>query len=51
MQFILKKTEKMLKLRNYSQKTVKSYVFFAKEYLNFAKKNSFSGKCVAYDRF
>ena len=51
MQLILSKTEKLLKLRNYSPKTVKSYVFYIKEYLEFSKKNQIKNKNDAIESF
>ena len=39
-QEILEKTKRELKLRNYSQKTVKAYLFCIREYLSFNKTNS-----------
>jgi len=41
---LLKKTEEMLKLRNYSLKTIKSYLFYIKDYLVFSKQNKISAK-------
>ena len=45
MQLILSKTEKLLKLRNYSPKTIKSYLFYIKEYLEFSKNWSYKEIC------
>ncbi len=38
MKDILLQTENLLKLRNYSQKTRKSYLFYISKYLEFSKK-------------
>lgn len=38
MQSILDKTETILRLRNYSPKTRKAYLFYIKEYINFSQK-------------
>lgn len=44
MERILKKAKNELLLRNYSPKTVKSYLLYIKEYLIFIKKNKFKQK-------
>lgn len=46
-----KKTEEFLKLRNYSLKTIKSYLFYIKEFLLFAKTNKISSKDEAIKQF
>ncbi|MEA2065131.1 MAG: site-specific tyrosine recombinase/integron integrase [Patescibacteria group bacterium] len=51
MQKILDKTEKLLKLRNYSQKTIKAYLFYIKEYLNFAKNKNIKERDKAIETF
>ena len=51
MQTILEKTKTLLKLRNYSSKTVKSYLFFINKYLAFSKKNKFKDKNQAIEAF
>ena len=51
MQLLLDKTEKLLKLRNYSQKTIKSYVFYIKEYLDFSKKQNIKNKNNAIESY
>jgi len=51
MQTILKKTEEELKLRNYSKKTIKSYLYYIKEYLSFVKKSKFISKDDAVRAF
>jgi len=49
MQTILLKTENLLKLKNYSPKTIKSYLFYINDYLNFAKqKNIKDNKPAVY---
>lgn len=40
MQSVIQKTEELLKLRNYSNKTIKAYLFYINEYLLYSKKNS-----------
>lgn len=37
---ILKKTENLLRLRNYSQKTIKAYLFYIRDYLDFSKNHN-----------
>lgn len=51
MQSILNKTENLLKLRNYSPKTVKSYLFYIKEYLVFSQKNKLKDKNFAIEKY
>ncbi len=48
---LFKETEKLLKLRNYSPKTIKSYLFYIKDFLIFAKQNKISGKNEAVKCF
>ncbi len=48
---LLKQTENLLKLRNYSPKTRKSYLLYIKQYLDFAKKNNFKDKQEAVENF
>ena len=51
MQSILSKTEKLLKLRNYSSRTIKAYSLYINEYLGFAKKNTIKDKNKAIECF
>jgi len=48
---ILEKTEKILKLRNYSPKTIKSYLFYIKNYIIFSKKENIKNKQIAIETF
>ena len=48
---ILGRTENLLKLRNYSQKTIKAYLFYIKEYLDFAKKKGLKEKNEAVEAY
>lgn len=48
---LFKKTEELLRLRNYSHKTIKSYLFYIKEFLAFAKNNKISSKDEAIKQF
>ncbi len=48
---ILKKTENLLKLRNYSRKTIKSYLFYIKDYLDFSKNNNIKEKNQAIELY
>ncbi len=48
---ILEKTENLLKLRNYSQKTIKAYLFYIKEYLNFSKQENIKDRNKAIENF
>lgn len=41
---LFKKTEEFLRLRNYSHKTIKIYLFYIKDFLLFAKQNKVSEK-------
>lgn len=51
MQTLLDKTEKILKLRNYSPKTIKAYLFYIKEYLDFAKRKNIKEKNMAIEEY
>lgn len=51
MQQILAKTERELKIRNYSPKTVKSYLRYINEYLKFVNKHKFNDKNEAIKNF
>ena len=48
---ILEKTENILKLRNYSQRTIKSYLFYISEYLNFVRQEKIKNKKMAIEKF
>jgi len=48
---ILEKTKKTLKLRNYSPKTIKSYVYYIKEYIIFSQKKDITDKQIAIEEF
>ncbi|MFZ2976138.1 MAG: site-specific tyrosine recombinase/integron integrase [Candidatus Moraniibacteriota bacterium] len=48
---ILEKTEKLLRLRNYSQKTIKAYSFYIKDYLDFSKKHNIKEKNKAIESY
>ena len=48
---VLKKTENLLKLRGYSPKTIKSYLFYITEYLEFARKKNINDKNEAIENF
>jgi len=48
---LLEKTEKLLKLRNYSPKTVKAYLFYIGEYLNFSKTHRIKKKNDAIEKY
>lgn len=48
---ILDKTERLLKLRNYSSKTIKAYLFYIKEYLVFSKTRDIKEKNRAIEYF
>lgn len=47
----LQQTENLLKLRNYSPKTIKSYLLYIKKYLIFCKNKSFKNKKEAVEKF
>ena len=51
MQLILEKTENLLKLRNYSPKTIKSYLFYIKQYLIFSQENNVHDKNTAIKKY
>lgn len=51
MQSILEETKKLLKLRGYSSKTIKSYLFYISDYLDFSKKKNIKDKNVAIEDF
>ncbi len=51
MKDILLQTENLLKLRNYSPKTRKSYLIYIKQYLDFSKKNNLKNKQDAVEKF
>ena len=44
MENILDKTERVLRLRNYSPKTRKAYLLYIKEYIRFSKKVGIKNK-------
>jgi len=48
---ILNKTERFLKLRNYSPKTRKAYTLYIKEYINFSKEKGIRNKQKAVEDF
>jgi len=47
----LEKTEKILKLRNYSAKTIKSYLFYIKDYIIFSKDKAIKDKQKAIEDY
>lgn len=51
MENILDKTERVLKLRNYSPKTRKAYLLYIKEYIRFSKKAGIKNKQKAIEEF
>lgn len=51
MQGILNQTEKILKLRNYSVKTQKSYLLYIKQFLTFSQKHKLKNKEIAVEQF
>lgn len=51
MQSILEDAKNLLRLRNYSSKTIKSYLFYIKEYLAFAKSKNIKDKNKAIELF
>ncbi len=51
MENILDKTERVLRLRNYSPKTRKAYLLYIKEYLIFSKKANIKNKQKAIEEF
>ena len=46
---ILNNTETILKLRNYSSKTHKSYLFYIKNYITFSNKKGIKNKKIAIE--
>lgn len=48
---LCQKTEELLKLRNYSSKTIKSYLFYIKDFLLFARQNKILNKDEAVKYF
>ena len=51
MQGILAKTENIIKLRNYSPKTRKSYLIYIREYIKFAQQHNLTNKHEAIEKF
>jgi len=51
MENILDKTDRTLKLRNYSPQTRKTYLLFIKEYIKFSKKTGIKSKQKAIEEF
>lgn len=51
MQIILKKVKNELLLRNYSSRTIKSYLYYIKKYLKFAQKHRLKSKGKAIKAF
>ncbi len=51
MKNVILQTENLLKLRNYSVKTRKSYLLYIKQYLNFVKNKKFQDKQEAVEKF
>jgi len=51
MEDILNKTERVLKLRNYSPKTRKAYLLYIKDYIRFSKKAGIKNKQKAVEDF
>jgi len=47
----LNQTENLLKLRNYSPKTVKSYLLYINQYLVFSQKENIKNKKEAIEKF
>ncbi|MBT4071515.1 MAG: tyrosine-type recombinase/integrase [Candidatus Magasanikbacteria bacterium] len=48
---LIEKTKKLLKLRNYSPKTIKAYTLYINDYLNFSKKNNYKDKQQAIEQY
>jgi len=48
---ILEKTDRLLRLRNYSPKTRKAYMLYIKDYIIFSKKNTIKNKQKAIEEF
>lgn len=51
MEEFLKQTKNLLKLRNYSSKTIKSYLLYIKQYLIFSKNNKIKNRKEAIEKF
>jgi len=51
MENILNKTEKILKLRNYSIKTSKAYLLYIKDYITYSKKKKIKDRQKAIEEF
>lgn len=51
MENILDKTERTLRLRNYSPQTRKAYLLYIREYITFSKKRGFKDKQKAIEEF
>jgi len=51
MENILDKTERVLKLRNYSPKTRKAYLLYIKEHVSFSKEKGIKDKQKAIEEF
>jgi len=51
MEDILDKTERVLKLRNYSSKTCKAYLLYIREYIKFSKDYGIKDKVQAIEEF
>ena len=51
MKNVLKQTENLLKLRNYSPKTRKAYLMYIRQYLEFSKKYKLKNKKEAIEKF
>ncbi|MFW5885363.1 MAG: tyrosine-type recombinase/integrase [Patescibacteria group bacterium] len=47
----LEQTENLLKLRNYSQKTRKAYLYYISQYLNYAREKGLKNKDEAVEKF
>ena len=48
---ILEETKNLLRIRGYSPKTRKSYLFYISEYLEFSKRHKIKNKNEAIERF
>ena len=51
MENILDKTERVLRLRNYSSKTRKAYLLYIGDYIKFSKKSGIKHKQKAIEKF
>ena len=51
MENVLDKTERVLKLRNYSEKTCKAYLLYIKDYTSFSKEKGIEDKQKAIEEF